>query len=172
MVHARRDATIARINELFDRESKLADMTPYERHISTIKTTDEIIYSSRPQSRFFLIGLFMPAADRASELPYRGRVSHQAALTILALKRWRLEKNEYPLSLDELVVAGFLKELPTDPFGEGPLTYRRTDDDFILYSFGYNFADDDGEVAIERDRPVRWGTREAGDTVFWPLARP
>ena len=30
---------------------------------------------------------------------------------------------------------------------------------------------DDGEVAIERGRPVKWGTRDAGDIVLWPMLK-
>jgi hypothetical protein len=167
MAHARRDATIAKANEIYDRQGELVRMTPYQRHMSDLKTADEIIYSSWPRHRFFLIGTFMPATDRLSDLTYRAKAQHEATLTILALKRWRLQKNEYPLSLDELVAAGLLKELPMDPFGDGLLTYRRTDDDFILYSFGYNFTDDHGEYARNRNgRISKWS--DAADTVFWP----
>ena len=28
-----------------------------------------------------------------------------------------------------------MKDLPADPYGRGPLTYRRTDDGFLLYSW-------------------------------------
>ncbi len=98
-------------------------------------------------------------------------MQYESTVTILALERWRLEKNEYPETLSELVAAGFAEELPMDPYSDKPLIYRRTDDDFILYSVGLNFRDDDGQVAIERDRPMRWGTREAGDIVFWPTAK-
>ena len=96
---------------------------------------------------------------------------YESVVTILAIERWRLEKNECPETLSELVVAGFIKELPMDPYSDKPLVYRRADDDFILYSVGLNFRDDDGEVAIERDRPMRWGTRDAGDVIFWPLLK-
>ncbi|MGD8501684.1 MAG: hypothetical protein PVJ86_13615, partial [Phycisphaerales bacterium] len=120
MVHARRHATIAKANEIYDRLSKLAKMTPYEKHISGLETPHERIMSA-PKYRFFLIEIFVPAMGRVSELAYRGKVLHEATLTILALKRWRLEKNEYPSTLSELVSAGFLKELPMDPFSDKPL---------------------------------------------------
>ena len=51
-------------------------------------------------------------------------------LTILALLRWRLQKDQYPAALDELVAAGFLNELPMDPWSDKPLVYKKTDDDF------------------------------------------
>jgi len=42
--------------------------------------------------------------------------------------------------------------VPDDPFGAGPLSYRRTADDCLLYSWGEDFADN-------------------GDWVFWPVSR-
>jgi len=41
--------------------------------------------------------------------------------------------------------------------------FRRSDDDFILYSFGADFDDDGGT-------PSKWGYGEkGGDQVFWPV---
>jgi hypothetical protein len=170
MVHAGRDATEAKAEELYDLQSKLAKMTPYFRDVCDLKMPDEILFSM-PKYRYFLIQILMPASARASEIAYRGKMHHEAALTVLALKRWRLEKDEYPPSLNELIASGFLKELPLDPYSDTPLAYKKTDGDFILYSVGPNFKDDDGEIAIERGSPRRWGTREAGDIVLWPIAK-
>ncbi len=105
-----------------------------------------------------------------SEFTHQSEALYQATIVTLALERWRLEKNEYPETLSELAAAGFIEELPMDPYSDKPLIYRRVDDDFILYSVGLNFKDDGGEVAIEHGRPRRWGTRQAGDMVFWPTA--
>ncbi len=130
------------------------------------------MYESWLNQRFFLIQIYMPATARVSEIAYRGKIRHEATVAILALQRWRLEKDQYPAALGELVAAGFLDELPPDPYSDKPLVYKRIDDDFILYSVGPNFADDDGEVAMSRGRPQKWGTSEAGDIVFWPLPKP
>ena len=168
MAHARRDATVAKANEIFDLQSKNAMMTPYERHISDIKTADEIMYGSGRNYRFFLIQMFMPATERASEIAYRGKMSHEATKTIVAVLRWQLEKNQYPANLNELVKAGFLDELPMDSFSDKPLVYKKTDGDFILYSVGFNFTDDGGEHGKDRSGNIRtWS--DNGDTVFWPV---
>jgi len=170
MVHARRDATVAKANEIFDLQSKNAMMTPYQRHISDIKTADEIMYGSGRNYRFFLIQMFMPATARVSEITYRGKMGHEATNTIVAILRWRLEKNQYPANLDELVKAGFLDELPMDAFSDKPLVYKKTDDDFILYSVGFNFTDEGGEYGKDRYGNVRkWS--DNGDTVFWPVIK-
>jgi len=148
----------------------VAKMTPYHRDARDLKMPDEIL-SSMPRYRYFLIQTLMPASARVSDITYRGKMGHQSTLTVLALKRWRLEKGTYPQTLDELVAGGFLKELPMDPYSDKPLVYKKTDDNFILYSLGPNFKDDNGEVAMEHGRPRRWGTAEAGDVILWPLPK-
>jgi hypothetical protein len=167
MVHAGRDETIAKGNEIYGLQINRAKMSPYQRHISDPNGVNDMI-SKLSKYRFFLIHIIMPAIDRASEIAYRGKVLHQATITILALKRWRLEKNEYPAKLDELVAAGYLKELPADPFSDKTLVYKRIGDDFTLYSVGFNFKDDGGESGKDsKGRPAKW--RDNGDTVFWPV---
>jgi len=167
MVHAGRDETIAKGNEIYDRQSSRAKMSPYQRHISDPNGFNDMI-SALSKYRYFLLQILMPAAGRASEIAYWGRAHYQATVTVLALKRWRLEKNEYPARLDELVAAGYLKELPADPFSDKTLVYKRTGDDFTLYSIGSNFKDDGGESGKDsKGRPTKW--RDNGDTVFWPV---
>jgi competence protein ComGC len=169
MVHAGRDETIAKGNEIYDYQAKRAKMTPYQRHINDPNGIDKVI-SNLSKYRFFLIHIIMPAIDRASEIAYRGKASHQATVTILALRRWRLEKNEYPANLDELVAAGYLKELPADPFSDKTLVYKKTDDDFTLYSVGSNFKDDGGKSGVDtRGEAKKW--MDNGDTVFWPVPK-
>jgi hypothetical protein len=170
MVHAGRDATVAKANELYELQAKMAKMTPYHMHVSNQKTPDEILFSM-PRYRYLLIQILMPASARVSEIAYRGKMQHESTLTILALKRWRLEQGTYPQTLNELIANGFLKELPMDPYSDKPLVYKKTDDNFILYSVGPNFRDDNGEVAIEHGSPRRWGTSQAGDIIFWPVSR-
>ncbi len=66
----------------------------------------------------------------------------------LSLKAYKVERGEYPESLEELAV--FVgQELPMDPFSEGPFVYRREGAGFLLYSLGANL-EDDGGVAPER----------------------
>ncbi|MHC4626273.1 MAG: hypothetical protein ACYTDV_04760 [Planctomycetota bacterium] len=170
IVHAGRDATVALANELYERQITLANMTPYQRQSCDLKMPIETLYSL-PRHRYFLIRHLLPASGRVYEIAYRGKMHYESMVTILAIERWRLEKNECPETLSELVAAGFVKELPMDPYSDKPLVYRRTDDDFILYSFGPNFKDDGGRVAIERGRPMKWGTRDAGDIILWPPSK-
>ncbi len=167
MVHARRDETVAKGNQLYDQQSRIAKMSPYKRHLNNIGSAEDILLSL-PRHRYFLLRHLMPALDRASAYAHQCKTLHQATVTVLALKRWRLEKGEYPLNLDDLLDAGFLKQLPMDPYSDKPLVYRRTGDGFVLYSVGGNFEDDGGKPGRNDRGQVRdW--IDNGDTVFWPL---
>jgi hypothetical protein len=71
-------------------------------------------------------------------------------LAALALQAWRAEHGRYPDALDALV-PDVLEALPPDPFGRGPLNYRRDGDKYVLYSAGPDGADDGGHPAVWRD---------------------
>jgi len=166
MIHARRDATVAVFNAAFDKMSELAKLTPFQKQARSVNMEDALL--AVPKYRYFLIHLFLPALGRVSELGYCDKASHEATMTILALKLWRLEKNAYPVTLDDLLAAGYLKNLPMDPYSDKPLIYKRTDDDFVLYSVGSNFTDDGGVSGKDsKGRAKMWQNND--DTVFWPV---
>ncbi|MEX2114225.1 MAG: hypothetical protein WD845_13620 [Pirellulales bacterium] len=64
-------------------------------------------------------------------------------LTEAAVRQYALEHGEPPESLARLVPQ-YLSHVPDDPLGDGPLTYRRTDSGYLLYSVGRNGRDDGG----------------------------
>jgi hypothetical protein len=168
MVHARRDETLRKGNKILDKYNQICKMTPYEKYSSGIGD-DETDWSLSHQKYFFLYRSLYDMRQ-VSEFTYLSEAWYQATITTLAIQRWRLEKNAYPESLSELTAAGFLDELPMDLYSDKPLVYRKTKDDFVLYSLGPNFTDDGGQVAVNgRGEPQNWGTPKAGDIVFWPL---
>jgi hypothetical protein len=174
LVHAGRNDTIAKFNKIFDKHIKNAKLTPYERRarkdLYNEEDLEEELYGSK--YRYALITIFMPALGRVTRIAYRGRAMHEATVTILALKRWRLEKGQYPENLRELVTAGYLEQLPMDPYSDNSLIYRKVDNDFTIYSAGENLTDDSGKVLIKRGEIRRWGDHEdGGDCVFWPVPK-
>lgn len=169
MLQAGRDEMTNKGNEIYGYIEKRARMSPYERYISDPNGVENMI-SALPRYRFFLFHMLTPAIDKASDQAYQGKALYHAAITVLALKRWRLEEDKYPEKLDELVAAGYLKELPMDPFSDKPLVYKKTDDNFILYSVGPNFKDDGGQPGKDDEgRVKKW--MDNGDTVFWPVQK-
>lgn len=88
----------------------------------------------------------------------------------MAILRYEKDNRGYPADLDELVTVGYLSELPIDPWSDKPLVYKKTDDGFLLYSFGLNFIDDGGELGKDKKGKVRlWA--DNGDAVFWPVRK-
>jgi hypothetical protein len=105
-----------------------------------------------------------PGIARVVENAYRIKADEQALLTTLALLRYYTIKGECPAELSELVSAGYIRQLPSDPYSDKPLVYKRRDDSFTLYSLAADFDDDNGVYS-------KWGREEdgGGDQVFWPL---
>lgn len=170
MVHARRDQTLRIGNEIYDRISWVSKMKPYERHVNNVNGAEEMIVGLSPY-RYLFLRSYVPTLSRACEYVYRGRALHEATLTVLALNRRRLEEGGYPTGLNELVTAGYLEQVPMDPYSDKPIVYKKTGDDFVLYSLGQNFADDGGKLIREGDEIEKWGTEEEGDAVFWPIPK-
>ncbi len=83
------------------------------------------------------------AADAADRLRARLRLLECE----LALRAYRLEKGRLPERLGELV-PDYVPEVPLDPFSGRPLVYRKTKDEYLLYSLGADRIDGGG-VQVE-----------------------
>lgn len=114
--------------------------------------------------------ILSPAIRRVNEISYRLPADVKSTLTIIAILRYRQDVGSCPEELKELVTAGYLKELPMDSFSDKPLVYKKTDDDFILYSVGHNFTDDGGVLGKDKKGEFKLWTDE-GDAVFWPVRK-
>jgi len=167
LVHARRDETIKRANEIYERLIQLSKMSPYQRHSSNIQDEDDTI-ESLSEYRHALLRYFIPALSRASAHSYHSRAMHQATLTVLALHRRQQEKGDYPDSLSVLHTEGYLDELPMDPYTDTPLIYKTTADDFVLYSVGPDFEDNGGKIGRDEKGRIETWPGEA-DVLFWPV---
>jgi hypothetical protein len=118
--------------------------------------------------------ILAPALGRASRLGHRHRSTIEATVTVLALHRYKADKGSFPDDLQQLITAGFLRQLPLDVYSDRPLVYRKTDDSFILYSLGENFKDDGGKPGKDRGgRPRLWvdNYEQDSDAVFWPVPK-
>jgi len=114
--------------------------------------------------RNMLLLTLAPAVSRASELSFRMRANRDALIATLALLRYKQDRGVFPVDLQALISAGYMTEIPMDPYSDKPLVYERKENDFVLYSLGADFKDDGGK----HDR--RWGQGEqGGDYVFWPV---
>jgi Tfp pilus assembly protein PilN len=66
----------------------------------------------------------------------KGKASLRCAITALAVERYRLLHGDWPDSLEPLVMAKLLNQVPVDPFSGKSLRYRPTKDGVVLYSVG------------------------------------
>jgi hypothetical protein len=115
-----------------------------------------------------MLSLVTQANERVVQLTWQLKTHEIGVITLLALQRYFRANGNYPDNLDQLVEQGFLKQPPRDPFGPGPLTYRKTDTGFILYSWGTNRKDDGGQLGTgSQGQPRQWA--DNGDWVIWPV---
>lgn len=110
-----------------------------------------------------LAAMLMPALTRAVEKFARGQTCADLARVACALERHRLAHGSYPEALDALTPQ-FIAKLPHDVINGQPLKYRRTDDgQFVVYSVGWNEADDGGKVELTKKGGADWNR---GDWVW------
>jgi hypothetical protein len=90
-----------------------------------------------------LAAMLMPATGRFVSETVQHEARLRVAATALAAEQWRLEHGRWPESLEQLA-PGLLPGVPQDPYSEGKLLYRRTDEGVVVYSVGEDGADDGG----------------------------
>jgi len=92
--------------------------------------------------------MLLPALGAAAKKFAYAQASVDLARTAIALERYRLAHGGYPESLDALAPQ-FIAKVPHDVIGGQPLKYRReANDQFVLYSVGWNETDDGGVVGF------------------------
>jgi hypothetical protein len=78
------------------------------------------------------------------------QVSLDEAVIACAIARHRLKTGSVPRALSELAPS-FLARVPSDPITGQPYIYKTTaNDQFVLYSPGWNQRDDGGESALSK----------------------
>jgi hypothetical protein len=159
-----RQETLAQVEKMFTEGQENFQTTPWQRK-DKISTKPSIVVNL-PLS----FQIIAPAYDRISSIAWRVKTHREATLTILAVLRFQKEKGKFPDNLDELVQAGYLAKLPDDAFSPGPLTYKKTEDGFLLYSWGENLKDDGGQVIRDKKGRINLFSDE-GDWVFWPVEK-
>ena len=104
-----------------------------------------------------LMSILFPALGAAANTETRFLATDRSVPAAIACERYRLKHGKLPTQLDDLV-PGLLGAIPTDPFNDEPMHYKRTDTGFIVYAVGPNLEDDDG---FENN-----ADRSEGDWVF------
>jgi hypothetical protein len=151
--------TIGIANKVYDYLDKTARKTPAQLHEEK-QNINETVRQIIKDNAF--VPIFLPPADRFTELSWRSKAATDALITTLAILRYKTDKGKLPDKLDLLVSKGYLKQLPMDPYSDKPLVYKKTGDNFTLYSLGADFDDNSGI-------PGNGGQgQKGGDMLFWP----
>jgi hypothetical protein len=94
----------------------------------------------------YLVRLLIPAMAKVGEASQRGLAQTRCGIVLLAAERYRREHRNWPASLPALVEAGYLREVPTDPYDGKPLRLRRVADGLVVYTVGPDGKDDGGKL--------------------------
>ena len=165
--HPNKQQTLTAATKFYDYIQEVTLKTPARIRTEQIDIDQEL---GRLTSGNVLFSIFLPSFERIIEYSYQNKADVQATLSIIAILRYKQDKGGYPEHLEQLIADAYLKELPMDPYNDEPLVYRRTGDNFILYSLGHNFKDDGGKPEIDRKgRPRLWDYD--ADAVFWPMSK-
>jgi hypothetical protein len=93
-----------------------------------------------------------PAVDKVAGATQRNHASLRCAIVAIAAERHRRQKGQWPATPDDLVKAGLIKSVPTDPFAAGQsIKFARPVDGLIVYTTGADGKDDGGKL----DKDVR-----------------
>ncbi len=115
------------------------------------------IESKIRQSKTFAVKLLVPGVMKVSETWQRSQVYLRSAYTAIAAERYRLKKQKWPASLQELVNEGLLKEIPKDPYDGQTLRWRLTPNGgAMVYSIGRDKIDNGG--TLNRGNPIAANT--------------
>jgi hypothetical protein len=172
IAHPRRNATLEKIKEYYALLDQW-NMTPYEQSLKQNNPCKE--FMAKNQNNLIFSVFLLPGLGREIGRNYSSKAEFEATRTVVALLQYKHDRGRNPESLTELVPA-YLKELPRDPYGPDTLIYRRTGEDFLLYSRGRNFEDDGGKhlptYGYAYDQEGKKIIDKNGDYVFWPMALP
>jgi hypothetical protein len=142
-----------KINRIYQ-ELFLPMVTPAQHRVHPEIDTDgkveEQIEKGFPGYRVFA-RMLVPSISKAAMKMANAQVVADQAMLACALERYRLANNQLPASLDELKPR-FIDRIPHDVINGEPLKYRRINDQqFALYSVGWNQKDDNGAIVIAKN---------------------
>lgn len=93
---------------------------------------------------YSLTKMAFPSLNRIFYLDLSWQITISNAETALAVERYRLDQQNLPRSLDQLV-PDYLEQVPLDPFDGKPLRYVLLEPGYIVYSVGEDMQDQTGK---------------------------
>jgi hypothetical protein len=165
--HPNKAQTKQQADDFYAFFEETSNMNPAQLHKKDIDLNKE---TTSVVMRNIFLRLMMPALSSIYNRTYYHKADVQSVPVIIAALRFKIDKGQYPNDLAELQRLGYIKEIPIDPWSDKPLVYKKTADNFTLYSVGLNFKDDNGQVYRDEKGKIKlWG--DEGDAVFWPVQK-
>lgn len=171
-----RNQTIEQIGKVFTIYNQVVTKTPWQ-----VKNEGRDYFgeTEKINSNNLILSVFGINSTSIFRLYHETRTQTEALITILAILRFKEENHRLPISLEELVSGGYLKSVPMDPYSNGPLVYKLTEDNFKLYSVGEDFVDDGGSnedktkhlSGLDIDKVHIISREYTPDIVYWPVKR-
>lgn len=152
------------------REKFLADLAPLLEKLEDedLPLSDDAVAQAAPLFAQVKdpMGRFMESLPNltasAHARPFELATRWDAARTSVAIRRWALDhRGALPDTLQSLVTAGLLPELPLDRFSGAPLHYAPARQ--LLWSVGKNGRDDQGQSGPPGE------TGNSPDDLLWPV---
>jgi hypothetical protein len=112
-------------------------------------------WSAQAKNLPILPRMLVPAVTKVAQAGQRHHAQLRSAIVMVAAERFRRKTGQWPVTIDELVKAGLLKAVPTDPYDGQPLRLRRLPDGLVIYSVGKDRADNGG--TLNRQNPIADG---------------
>lgn len=108
----------------------------FEKHQALKKVHDSLTSAEARNEVPALAKALFPSVLKIAEAEQRTDSLVFCAVAALAAEQFRFKNKRWPKSLDELVKARLLKEVPIDLFTGQPLGFRPTGDGLVIYSVG------------------------------------
>ncbi len=110
---------------------------PPNKRNEVLREIDSSFNEISPQDKNqILTRLLFPSVGAGAQAEQSAHTHLGCAISALGAERFRLKKNRWPESLEEIVRAGYLKKIPIDFFDGNLLRFRRTKDGLVIYSIG------------------------------------
>ena len=101
------------------------------------------VTQAREDKEHLITTFMLPAVDKVGEASVRDKALLRCALTALAAERYRIDKEHWPKSLNDLSPK-YLDAVLVDPFDGSPLKLSIRDDGITIYSVGADGLDNGG----------------------------
>jgi hypothetical protein len=147
------------LDEMSACEAMVSEPVPYALKDAEIRRRG---LQTEARKGAILTAMFVPGMFKGIERNAERHAQQRVINVVLSIERYRNVKGRLPDSVGELIPE-FLPEIPTDPFDEEQLRYRKDGESYFVYSVGPDCVDDDGKKQIPRAAKI---DQPKGDIVF------